>query len=300
MGTAHALFSALARSRSAATLARRLGPVGPARRFLAGRTPEEAVAAAVALRARGRRATLNALGEHEANPDRTRAARDLYLRTARLLAAAGCPVRLAIKPSHLGMQLSPELCRDNVAAIIRAAAVGGFVRLDMEGSALTTATLGLYRSLRAEWEGVGLAIQANLRRSPDDLAALDALAPAVRLVKGAYREPAEVAWQHPDEVRAALMALIDRQLRRGFRTTVGSHDHGVIAFARERARALGLAPGLLDFEMLQGVRPDLQAALAAEGEDVTAYLPFGPDWLPYFARRLAERPEVLLELLRPR
>lgn len=298
MGMAHALFSSLARSRTAAALARRVGPVGIARRFLAGRTPEGAVAVAMQLRTTGKGATLNALGEHEADPAMARAARDVYLHSVDVLAAAGCAVRLAVKPSHLGMQISPQLCRDNVAAIMGAvAAVDGFLRLDMEGSALTAATLDLYRSLRAQWAGVGLAIQANLRRSPGDLAALDALAPAVRLVKGAYREPADIAWQQPQQVRAALVAMIERQLRRGLRTTVGSHDPAVIAFARERVRALGAAPGLLDFEMLHGVRPDLQRALVAEGAAVTVYLPFGPDWLPYCARRLAERPAAVLRLL---
>ncbi len=299
MGMAHAAFSALARSRAAASLARRLGPFGPARRFLAGGSAEEAVAAAVILRAAGRGATLNALGEHVTDPHQARAARDLYLRTVESLAAAGCEVRLAVKPSHLGMQVSPEVCRDNVAALMRAvAAVRGFLRLDMEGSAWTASTVTLYRSLRAEWDGVGLAIQANLRRSPEDLAALDTLRPAVRLVKGAYREPAAIAWQRPQEVRAALMRLIERQLQRGLPTTVGSHDPLVIAFAQEQARALGLPRGLLDFEMLRGVRQDLQDGLVAAGEAVAVYLPFGEDWLPYCARRLAERPGALFQAFR--
>jgi proline dehydrogenase len=283
----------LSRSRTAAALARRAKPPAPLRRYLAGRTAAVAVGVARSLQRQGVGAVLSALGEHVRQADEARAARDLYLQTLGLLTAAGVRPHIAVKPSHLGMQVSPELCLELTGSLCAAAeACGGFVRLDMEGSAWTRATLDLYRALRQRWSAVGIAIQARLRRSPQDLADLDPLRPAVRLVKGAYAEPAAVAWQRPAEVREQLMALIERQLSRGLPTTVGSHDPEVLAFSVERARALGV-PQVLDFEMLLGVRPDLRQRLLDAGQRVAVYLPFGEDWLPYALRRWAERPALL-------
>jgi proline dehydrogenase len=293
----------LSRRRSVGRLATRL-PVtrSMVARFVAGETLEEAIAALERLRASGFRTTVDLLGEAVTSVDAARAAADEYVVTLDALAAHDLDRNVSLKLSQMGLKLDPAACRENVGRVFaRAAEVGAFVRVDMEDHATTDATLALWRDLRPLNAGrgdSGVVIQSALRRSSRDVDALIAEQARIRLCKGAYVEPAAVAFPDKADVDAAYEDLMLRLLRDGTFPALATHDERLIGRAVAVSRAEGIAPDRFEFQMLFGVRRDLQERLLRAGFGVRVYVPFGTQWYPYFMRRLAERPANVAFLLR--
>ncbi len=274
------------------------------RRFVAGETLEEVLPAIERLRDAGMCTTVDVLGESVTAEEDARAAASRYLAVLDALATGLLDRNVSLKPSQMGLKLDPALARENVGAIVaRAVETGAFVRIDMEDHTTTDATLDLWRAVRpAGWADggadVGLVIQAALRRSDADIEAIIAEGGCVRLCKGAYKEPAAVAYQDKAEVDDSYERLMLRLLRAGRQPALATHDVRVIKRAIEVARAEGIARDSFEFQMLYGVRRDLQEQLAGAGWRVRVYVPFGGQWYPYFMRRLAERPANVSFLLR--
>ena len=293
----------LSRRRSVGRLATRL-PVtrSMVARFVAGETLEDALGALRRLKAAGFRTTVDVLGEAVTSVDAARAAADQYVATLDALAANGLDRNASLKLSQMGLKLDPAACRDNVTRILtRAAEHEAFIRIDMEDHATTDATLSLWRELRPINAGSGdsgVVIQAALRRSPGDVEALIAEHARVRLCKGAYVEPSAVAYPDKADVDAAYETLMLRLLRDGTFPALATHDERLIARVVAVARDEGIAPDRFEFQMLYGVRRDLQERLLKAGFGVRVYVPFGTQWYPYFMRRLAERPANVAFLLR--
>jgi proline dehydrogenase len=271
-----------------------------ASRFVAGETLDEAVPVLRRLNEDGLLTNTTLLGEGVREEAETRAVVTAYRGLLDRIHAEGLRTNVALKLTHLGLVLEEELAYRNVAELAEhAAAVGNFVRIDMEESAHVDATLRIYRRLReAGRENVGTVLQSYLFRSEDDLAALLPLAPNLRIVKGAYLEPAEIAYPQKRDVDAAYASLVETSLEGAGFTAVATHDEVLIertiAFAHER----GIPNDRFQFQMLYGVRPRLQLDLVARGYAVLVATPYGPDWYRYLMRRLAERPANLLFFLR--
>lgn len=290
-----ALFHGLAGVRPIQRLASRYGMApgtGFARRFIAGETADEAIDAARTLAGRGFGVSLDYLGESVATLELADAATHDYLRIIDQVVAAGVERNLSLKLTQLGLDVDRATATDNLRRILEAAAPHGFfVRIDMENSPYTEATIGI---LETVWglghREVGTVIQSCLLRSPDDVDRLNRLGARVRLVKGAYREPASVAHQRMGDVDDAYVALAGRLLDANPYPAFATHDPAMIDAVKVAARARGLGPERYEFQMLYGIRRDLQASLAAEGYRVRVYVPFGRQWFPYFMRRLGERP----------
>jgi proline dehydrogenase len=293
----------LSRRRALGRLATRL-PVtrSMVARFVAGETLDEALGALQRLHDHGLRTTVDVLGEAVTSADAAQAAADEYLATLDALAAQGLDRNVSVKLSQMGLELDPDICRANVERIMdRAATHEAFVRIDMEDHTTTDATLALWRALRPVNAGrgdSGVVIQAALRRSSSDIDDVIAERARVRLCKGAYVEPATVAYQDKAEVDAAYAELMERLLRDGTFPAIATHDERIIARAVEFAKANGIGPDRFEFQMLFGVRRDLQERLAKAGYGVRVYVPFGTQWYPYFMRRLAERPANVAFVLR--
>jgi len=268
-------------------------------RFVAGESLPEALDALARLEARGLRTTVDVLGEAVASAAQAEAAADAYLRTIDALAERGLDRNVSLKLTQMGLDVDPAVCRANVERIFRRAAeTTTFVRIDMEDHTKTDATLALWRDLREVNPASGVVVQAALRRSPDDVERLIAERARVRLCKGAYREPVDVAWQERPEVDRAYVELMTRLLRDGEYPALATHDERIQRRAVEIARREGIGPERFEFQMLYGVRRDLQERLAADGWTVRIYTPYGTEWYPYFMRRLAERPANVAFVLR--
>ncbi|MCS7174017.1 MAG: proline dehydrogenase family protein [Armatimonadetes bacterium] len=273
-----------------------------ARRFVAGETLEEACDAAARLNAQGKAVTLNLLGERTTRPEDAQAAAVLYRKVLEEIHRRSLHADLAVKLTQLGLDLSPKLAEENLDGICtQARRLGGFVWIDMEASRYVEATLEVYRNLRASGHGpdtVGVALQAYLYRSERDLEDLLRLGTRIRLVKGAYAEPPHIAYPRKADVDRAYVRLLERLLRQGYRPAIATHDERILAHARSFAEAHGIPLDRFEFQMLYGVRRDLQARVVQEGGRLRVYVPFGPDWYPYFMRRLGERPANAAFLLR--
>lgn len=270
-------------------------------RFVAGETEQAAVAAIHSLVADGLAVTVDHLGEDTTDTRQAVATADAYVALLGRLADEGLTARteVSIKPSALGLALDPALGLDNARRICEAAAAAGTtVSVDMEGSATVDATLGLVRDLRADFGWVGAVVQAMLHRTEADCRDLAVPGSRVRLVKGAYAEPASVAHQGTADVDAAYQRCLSILMAGGGYPMVGSHDPRMISSALDLAAANGRAASSFEFQMLYGVRAGEQRRLAAEGNTVRVYLPYGTDWYGYFMRRLAERPANLTFFLR--
>ncbi len=297
------LFLALAGSRTLKHAASRYGMRGTrgvARRFIGGRNVNEAIEAARRLEQRGLLHTFNYLGEHVRSREAAEAATIAYLWVIESVSLAGMNCNLSIKLTQLGLELDTGLCRDNLQRILtHSDAQRCFVRVDMEGSTLVDRTLDVVAAMRTDGQRhLGVVLQAALRRTPDDLARVTELGLPVRLVKGAYKEPANVAYQKKREVDRAFVQITETLLDTGVHPAFATHDPRMIRAVRTAADARGLGPDGFEFQMLYGVRRDLQAALEARGYAVRIYLPFGGDWFPYFMRRLSERPANVLFVVR--
>lgn len=266
-----------------------------ARRFVAGETLDELVTAARAMNERGFAVAAGMLGEGVHDRAETVAAMRGYQGVLDRIARENLRSNIALKLTHLGLEIDPELSRENLAAVVdRASQLGNFVRVDMEQSAYTDATLTIYRDLRAAGRAnVGTVLQAYLYRSAHDLRALLPLQPNVRLVKGAYLEPVSVAYPLKRDVDRALVQLIETSLLGGGFTAIATHDRAIIEHAIELISRHSVPHDRCEFQMLYGVRPRLQSELVARGFSVRLAIPFGSQWYPYLMRRLAERPANL-------
>jgi proline dehydrogenase len=271
-----------------------------ASRFVAGETVESAVAAARQLNGAGITATLDLLGESVQSEGEARAARDVYLQTLDRIRLSGANSNVSVKLTQMGLDIDPHLCVENLRAIVaRAKSHESFVRLDMEQSEYVERTLQLFRrSLHAEFgNAVGVVLQSYLRRTEQDVDAMIALGARVRLCKGAYQEPATVAFPAKRDVDATYVRCMERLLERGTYPGIATHDARIIRHAKAFVRRRGIASDRFEFQMLYGVRRDLQRALRREGFNVRVYVPFGDHWYPYLMRRLAERPANIAFLL---
>jgi proline dehydrogenase len=273
-------------------------------RFVAGERLEDAVSAIRGLNAAGLSATLDFLGEHTSTAAEASASTDAYLAILDELRRTGVDSNLSLKLTQLGLDLQEALCETLLGRILDRAGET-FVGIEMEGSAYTERTLRLFEGLWAAGRrNVGVVIQSYLRRSEADVERLIALGARVRLVKGAYAEPPSIAFPHKPDVDAAFERLAERLLQRGVYPAIATHDEHLIAATRQFAAAHAIAPDRFEFQMLFGIRRDLQARLRRDGYRVRVYVPFGGEWYPYFMRRLAERPAnvmfVVGSLLRER
>ena len=269
------------------------------RRFVAGQTLDDALGALERLHDAGLRTTVDVLGESVALPEHASAAASRYIETLGALAARDVDRNVSLKLSQMGLGISADLCRANVARIVdRAAELGAFVRIDMEDHRTVDATLDLWREMHAAHSSVGVVIQAALRRSEADVERLIGERAPIRLCKGAYKEPASVAFPDKADVDASYARLMERLLRDGESPAIATHDERLIRRAIGLVEREGIDRERFEFQMLYGIRRDLQDRLAREGYRVRVYVPYGQEWYPYFMRRLAERPANVAFLLR--
>ena len=271
-----------------------------ASRFVAGETIESGVVAARELAARGITASLDFLGESVKEECEAVAARDQYLRMLDSMAVAGVEVNVSVKLTQMGLDIDEDLCAANLTRILeKAGAAGGFVRLDMEGSAYTQRTLDFFKQRLLERFGrhCGVVIQAMLRRSEADVADLIAHGARVRLCKGAYLEPSTVAFPDKADVDRSYVTLMERLLAEGNYPGIATHDDAIIRHAQGFVQRNRIGPDRFEFQMLYGVRRDLQARLHRGGHRMRVYIPFGTQWYPYLMRRLAERPANIAFIL---
>jgi proline dehydrogenase len=269
-------------------------------RFVAGVSLDEAVVVLRRLNDDGLHANTTLLGEGTTDEAGARRVVDEYRTILRRIAEERLRCNVAVKLTHLGLPLGEDLAHESVSAVVQeAAAQGNFVRIDMEDSPWVDATLRIYRRLReAGHDNVGTVLQAYLYRTESDFDALEPLEPNLRIVKGAYLEPPEVAYPRKADVDAAYARLVERSLERAGHTAVATHDESMIRHAIAHAARKGIPRERFELQMLFGVRPQRQRELVREGHKVLVATPFGPDWYPYLMRRLAERPANLLFFLR--
>jgi proline dehydrogenase len=272
-----------------------------AHRFVAGETLEEAIRAARASNESGLAVSLDFLGESVSSREEAVEATEMAIRTVEEIAANGLDSNISIKPTQLGLDIDETFCRENVERLLsRAREVGDgegeiFVRLDMESSEYVERTVALTESL---WDhgfrNVGTVLQSYMRRTPDDVRRLTEIGSRVRLVKGAYKEPASVAYPDKADVDARFVEEMRVLLEKGNFPAIATHDEAMIDATRRWAFERGIAKDRFEFQMLYGVRRDLQQRLREEGYNVRVYIPFGGSWYPYLMRRMAERPANLL------
>jgi proline dehydrogenase len=292
---AKALFYALSRSQFLKRLASKYGMAREdsfARRFIAGETVEEAIQAARTLQARGMLLTLDYLGESVRTMAEADAATREYVRLIDVLVASGIERNVSVKLTQLGVTIDRATCVDNLRRILESAQRHGFfVRIDMENSPYTEVTLEVFETLwQQQYRNIGIALQAYLHRTEQDVRRMNELGARVRLVKGAYKEPATVALQAKADVDAAFARLMRLLLDEGTYPAIATHDEAMLQATREYAAQRHIGQDRFEFQMLYGIRRDLQTALVADGYRMRIYIPFGRQWFPYFMRRLGERP----------
>jgi proline dehydrogenase len=300
MSVLRSLILAAADSPRLQRLVQRYGFRLGAARFVAGETLDDAVPVLRRLDDSGLLTNTTLLGEGVRSEEETRSVVAAYREVLDRIHAEGLRTNVALKLTHLGLSIDEELARRNVAELVaHAAQHGNFVRIDMEESRHVDTTLRIYRRLREDGhENVGTVLQAYLFRSEVDLAALLPLAPNLRIVKGAYLEPPEIAYPQKRDVDAAYARLVETSLGGAGFTAVATHDETLIEHTVSFARGRGIPEERFQFQMLYGVRPRLQLDLVGRGFDVLVATPYGPEWYRYLMRRLAERPANLLFFLR--
>lgn len=274
-----------------------------AARFVAGEKLEDAIRVVQTLNSKGILATLDHLGENVESREDAYRARSDCLAILDCIAQNGLKSHLSIKLTQLGLDIGDDFCAENVVQILdRAAKYHNFVRIDMEGSAYTQRTLDLYYRLHKEYDNVGVVIQSYLYRSEADVCRLIQEGARVRLCKGAYKEPPDIAFPKKADVDANYVKLMQMMLsetarRNGVHLAVATHDEKMIAATKQYVAEHNIGRDEFEFQMLYGIRRDLQERLAAEGYTVRVYVPYGSEWYPYFMRRLAERPANVWFLL---
>jgi proline dehydrogenase len=270
-----------------------------ARRFVAGEKLEEAVAAARRCNDSGMMASLDHLGENVASISDAQRSRDAYLEIFEIIAREKLQANVSCKLTQLGLDINQEFCAGLVLSIVeRAAGFDNFLRVDMEGSAYTQRTIDLVKLVRSRNPAVGTVIQSYLYRSEKDVGELLTCGCRIRLCKGAYKEPEDVAFPGKADVDANYVRLMQMLLSSGFYHAIATHDPRMIAATIRYAASKGISKDDFEFQMLYGVRTDLQRHLVKDGYRVRIYIPFGSDWFPYFMRRLAERPANVGFILR--
>ncbi len=299
-GLARAALLSVSESPRLAGLAQRHGMRFGAARFVAGDTLDECVAVLRRLNEQGLAANTTILGEAVEDREQAEAVTARYEEVTQRLADEGLRANVALKLTHLGLTIDEELAHANVERLVaHAERLGSFVRIDMEQSSLVDATLRIYRRLRESGhDGVGAVLQSYLYRAAQDLTDLLPLRPNLRIVKGAYLEPPELAFPEKSDVDRSYVELVEAGLLGGAYIAVATHDERIIGRVREFATDRGIERDRFEFQMLYGVRSALQREVAAAGYKVLVATPYGPDWYQYLMRRLAERPANLLFLLR--
>jgi proline dehydrogenase len=289
-----AFFHVLAGSTTLKSLASRYGMRrgGFARRFIAGETVDEAIDACRAIQAAGLTTTLDYLGESVSSIAEADGATRAYLGVMERIAAAGVERNVSLKLTQLGLTIDRATCVDNLRRILDAASAQQFfVRIDMENSPFTAVTLDVFETMWQQgYRNAGVVLQSCLPRSEADAARMNALGARVRLVKGAYKEPRDVAYQSKADVDAAFLRIARTLLGEGTYPAIATHDPAMITAARNFVSERSIAPDRFEFQMLYGIRRDLQTALHRDGYRLRVYVPFGREWFPYFMRRLGERP----------
>jgi proline dehydrogenase len=263
-------------------------------RYIAGPTLADAVACVRELNAGGKMATVDVLGEEITREDETRAIAQTYRDLFAAIDEAALDSNVSVKLTALGLDLSYELCRENLLDVVRTAAgFGNFVRIDMEDSLTTDTTLRLYRELREDGhDNLGVVLQARLRRTLDDVEALADLKPSVRLCKGIYLEPLSIAFTDYEAVRANFLRCLDALFDAGCYVGIATHDEWLIGESLERISQRGLGPLEYELQMLLGVREARRDELVDEGHRLRVYVPFGERWYRYSLRRLQENPAM--------
>ncbi|MGH9585905.1 MAG: proline dehydrogenase family protein [Acidobacteriaceae bacterium] len=271
-------------------------------RFVAGMDIEDVLRAAQSLQNQGIASTLDSLGENVTTPDEARRSADVYHRLLDAIAARKLNANVSLKLTQMGMDLDPALASKIVSELVdHAVAVNNFVRIDMEGSEYTQATLDLTRALHsniANQGHVGVVVQAYLYRTAEDINSLVSQGIRLRLCKGAYKEPPAVAFANKSDVDSNYVRLTRTLLASGNYHGIATHDPAMIAAAKNFVQEKSIRKSSFEFQMLYGIRRDLQRSLVAEGYNLRVYTPFGSEWYPYFMRRLAERPANILFLVK--
>ena len=270
-----------------------------ARRFVAGEELDDAIGAARASNEAGLKATLDFLGENVGSREDTERAREMYLGVFERIAREKLDANVSLKLTQLGLDFGAEFCLEQMLPIVKhAESLGNFVRIDMEGSAYTQRTVEIALRLRRESAAVGTVVQAYLHRTEEDVRVLVGAGCRIRLCKGAYLEPPEVAFPEKKDVDANYVKLMRMLLPSGVYHGIATHDPAMIAATKQFAEERKIAKDQFEFQMLYGIRPDLQKGLIREGYRMRVYIPYGRDWFPYFMRRLAERPANLVFIAR--
>jgi proline dehydrogenase len=272
---------------------------GMAQRFIAGEAIDEAWPAIQELRDAGMTVTLDYLGEAVHDVAATEVATGTYCAIIDELGQRDNIASVSLKPTQLGLAIDADLATRNIGRIVsRAGELGNFVRIDMEDSPTTATTLDVFTRLRAEHENVGVVVQSYLHRTEDDVRRLNAIGARLRLCKGAYKEPASVAFQSKQDVDGNYVKLAELLLQEGTYPAFASHDDRIIDHIIDYAERHAIARDRFEFQMLYGVRRDYQRQIAADGFNIRIYVPFGAEWCPYFMRRIAERPANALFVVR--
>ena len=268
-------------------------------RFVAGETLDEALAAAKECNRAGMMVSLDYLGENVATTADAQRARDAYLEIFERIVKEELQANVSCKLTQMGLDLSVEFCEGLVLSVVeRASACDSFLRVDMEGSVYTQRTIELVKRVRARNPAIGTVVQSSLYRTEDDVRDLLSYGCRIRLCKGAYRESADVAYPKKSDVDANYVRIMQTLLPSGFYHGIATHDPRMIGATIRFAAAKKISKDDFEFQMLYGVRTDLQRRLVADGYRVRVYIPFGRDWFPYFMRRLAERPANVVFFLR--
>ena len=268
-------------------------------RFVAGDHLDDAVRAVTELNRRGWSASLDHLGENVTEEKAARAATEDYLAAFERIASERMNANVSVKLTQLGLDISVDLCRELLTRIVqRAQQLDNFVRIDMEGSPYTQRTLDMVLALHEQYPNCGVVLQSYLYRTAADVARVNAAKVRVRLVKGAYDEPASVAFPNKTDVDAHFEADMRELLVKGTYPAIATHDDRLIDATKGFAREQAIATDRFEFQMLYGIRRDLQERLLREGYRVRIYVPYGTEWYPYLMRRLAERPANLLFIVR--
>jgi proline dehydrogenase len=270
-----------------------------ARRFVAGETLDDAIEAGREVNRARRSASLDLLGENVSDEAGARRAAEGYIAIFDRIAREKLDANVSLKLTQLGLDLGELLCQELLEGIVaHAAELGNFVRIDMEGSAYTQRTVEITRRVRAKYSNVGTVMQAYLYRAEQDVKDLLSVGCRMRLCKGAYEEPPDIAFPKKADVNANYVKLMKLLLPSGIYHGIATHDPAMIRVTKEFVRERNIGREQFEFQMLYGIRTDLQEQLVREGYRLRVYIPFGTDWFPYFMRRLAERPANLVFFLR--
>jgi proline dehydrogenase len=269
-------------------------------RFVAGETVDEAIDSCRALTDSGSLITLDLLGEHVADPAVAQSSADEYCTILDRIAETGLPSTISVKLTMLGLDISDEFARDLMIRILdRARAYGNFVRIDMEGSAYTQRTLDIFYDLHKTYgDTVGIVLQSYLYRNERDVEVAIERGAKVRLVKGAYAEPETIAYPKKADVDAAFRRQMERLMDAGNYPAIATQDDAIINVAKGYAMRMGIDKSRFEFQLMYGIRRDVQEELVNEGYNMRVYVPFGQNWYPYFMRRMAERPANLFFVLK--